>query len=65
MTVDDPVDLEVVREIVTALEPHDPAFGVDAVVKHLAQHPELAARNLATVRNQGFLKSLAQDAAQA
>ena len=65
VTVDDPVDLEVVREIVTALEPHNPAFGVDAVVKHLERHPELAARNLATVRNQGFLKSLAQDAAQA
>ena len=65
VTVDDSVDLEVVREIVTALEPHDPAFGVDAVVQHLEQHPELAARNLATVRNQGFLKSLAEDAAQA
>lgn len=65
VTVDDPVDLEVVREIVAALEPHDPAFGVDAVVKHLEQHPELAARNLATVRNEGLLKSQAEDAAQA
>ena len=64
VTVDDPVDLEVVREIVGALEPMDPAFGVDAVVKHLEQHPELAARNLSTVRNEGFLKSLAEDAAQ-
>ena len=41
VTVDDSVDLEVVREIVGALEPQDPAFGVDAVVKHLEQHPEL------------------------
>ena len=65
VTVDDPVDLEVVREIVAALEPQDPSFGVDAVVKHLEQHPELAARNLATVRNEGFLKSLAEDAVQA
>ena len=65
VTVDDPVDLEVVREIVAALEPQDPAFGVDAVVMHLEQHPELAARNLATVRNEGLLKSLAEDAAQA
>jgi len=64
VTVDDSVDLEVVREIVAALEPKDPAFGVDAVVKHLEQHPELAARNLATVRNEGFLKSLVEDAAQ-
>ncbi|WP_413295639.1 aminotransferase class III-fold pyridoxal phosphate-dependent enzyme [Synechococcus sp. MIT S9452] len=64
VTVDDPVDLEVVREIVAALEPQDRAFGVDAVVKHLEQHPELAARNLATVRNEGYLRSLAQDALQ-
>ncbi|MAQ88968.1 MAG: glutamate-1-semialdehyde aminotransferase [Rhodopirellula sp.] len=65
VTVDDSVDLEVVREIVGALEPQDPAFGVDAVVKHLEQHPELAARNLSTVRNEGFLSSLAEDEAQA
>ena len=64
VTVDDPVDLEVVRAIVEVLEPQDPAFGVDAVVDYLDQHPELAARNLATVRNEGFLKSLAEDAAQ-
>ena len=65
VTVDDPADLEVVRAIVAALEPEDPAFGVDAVVTYLDQHPELAARNLATVRNEGFLKSLSEDAAQA
>ena len=65
VTVDDPADLEVVRAVVEALEPPDPLFGVDAVVAYLEQHPELAARNLATVRNEGFLKSLAEDAAQA
>jgi len=65
VTVDDPADLEVVRAIVAALELQDPGFGVDAVVEYLEHHPELAARNLATVRNEGFLKSLAEDAAQA
>ncbi len=65
VTVDDPADLEVVRAVVKALEPHDPLFGVDAVVAYLEQHPELAGRNLATMRNEGFLKSLAEDAAQA
>ena len=65
VTVDDSVDLEVVREIVAALEPQDPAVGVDAVVKHIERHPKLAARNLATVRNEGFLRSLAADAVQA
>jgi len=64
VTVDYPVDLEVVREVVKALELQDPFFGVDAVVTYLEQHPELAARNLATVRNEGFLMSLAEDAAQ-
>lgn len=63
VTVDNPADLEVVRAIVAALEPQNPTFGVDAVVDYLEQHPELAARNLATVRNEGLLKSLAQDAA--
>ena len=64
VTVDDQVDLEVVRAIVDALEPQDPNFGVDAVVAYLEQHSDLAARNLATVRNEGFLKSLAEDVAQ-
>ena len=61
VTVDDPVDLEVVRQIATALHPQDPGFGVDAVVAYLDANPHLAARNLATVRNEGLLKSLAED----
>jgi glutamate-1-semialdehyde 2,1-aminomutase len=63
VTVDDPVDLEVVRQITADLHPLDPNFGVDAVVAYLEAHPELAGRNLATIRNEGFLKSLADDAA--
>lgn len=65
VTVDDPVDLEVVRAVVEALEPQDPFFGVDAVVSYLEENTELTTRNQATVRNEGFLKSLAQDASQA
>ena len=65
VTVDDPADFEVVSALVDALEPQDPAFGVDAVVNYLEQHPQLAALNLASVRNEGFLKSLAEDAALA
>lgn len=63
VTVDDPIDLEIVRQIIAALHPLDPNFGVDAVVAYLNAHPELAGRNLATIRNEGFLKSLANDAA--
>ncbi|AII42050.1 hypothetical protein KR100_01340 [Synechococcus sp. KORDI-100] len=62
VTVDDSNDLDVVRQIVAALEPQNPTFGVDDVVSHLQLHPELAARNLATVRNEGYLRSLAEDA---
>ena len=58
-----PADLEV-RTVVAALEPKDPLFDVDAVVSYLEKHPELASRNLSTIRNEGFLKSLDEDAAQ-
>jgi glutamate-1-semialdehyde 2,1-aminomutase len=61
VTVDDPVDLEVVRQIAAALHPFEPSFGVDAVVAYLEANPALAGRNLATMRNEGYLKSLAED----
>lgn len=61
VTVDDPVDLEVVRSIVNALEPENPDFGVDAVVNYLNQNPEIAALNLSTVRNEGYLISKQND----
>lgn len=61
VTVDDSEDLEVVRKIAAALGTANPCFGVDAVVVYLADHPALAGRNLLTVRNEGYLKSLASD----
>lgn len=61
LTVDDSVDLEVVRGVVEALHPHDPMFGVQSVVRYLVQNPDLATLNVSTVRNEGFLKSLAED----
>ena len=63
VTVDDPVDLEVVQQIAEALYPQDPCFSVDAVVSYLDANPQLASKNLATIRNEGFLKSLAEDVA--
>ena len=63
VTVDDSIDLEVVQEIAAALYPQDSKFGVDDVVAYLDANPQLAAKNLATIRNEGFLKSLAQDRA--
>ena len=61
VTVDDPEDLEVVRQIASALGADNPCFGVDAVVDYLHNHPALAGRNLHTERNAGYLKSLASD----
>ena len=65
VTVDDPVDLEVVRQIAAVLHPQDPRFGVDAVVAYLDSNPQLATKNLATIRNEGLLKSLSEDMATA
>jgi glutamate-1-semialdehyde 2,1-aminomutase len=65
VTVDHPIDFKVVSAIVDSLEPQNSCFGVDAVVSYLDQHPELAASNQSIVRNEGFLKSLAEDEALA
>ncbi len=62
VTVDDSADLDVVRSIVAALHPIDPDFGVEDVVRYLTFHPEVAALNASTVRNEGMIKSMAEDA---
>lgn len=61
VTVDDSNDYEVVKQIATALYPKNPDFGVDDVVTYLDANPQLANMNLSTTRNEGFLKSLADD----
>ena len=61
VTVDDPIDLVVVRKIVSELYPRKPFFDVDDVVDFLSLHPDVAALNLTTVRNEGLLKSLQED----
>ena len=61
VTVDDSVDFEVVQRIAASLESHDLGFGVDDVVSYLDANPELAAKNLCTIRNEGFLKSLSEE----
>lgn len=65
VTVDDPVDLEVVREVVAGLENEGKKIRVDSVVSYLGRHPEVAQKNSKTVRNAGFLKSLEDDLHQA
>ena len=57
VTVDDPIDLKVVRKIQASLTPVTSDFGVDEVVEFLNTYPQVASLNLATVRNEGLLKS--------
>lgn len=58
LTVDDPQDFTLVREVFETLYPVDPAFNLQAVIGFLEKHPTLAASNLATIRNEGYLRSL-------
>jgi len=62
LTVDDPQDFTLVRRVFEALHPTDPEFDLQAVIAFLQQHPALAASNLATIRNEGYLRSLDAEA---
>jgi spore coat polysaccharide biosynthesis protein SpsF (cytidylyltransferase family) len=61
LTVDDPQDFVVIDAIFQALHPVDPAFSLDDAIAFLQQNPNLAGSNFNTVRNEGYLKSLAAD----
>ncbi len=62
ITVDEPADFEVVDAILRHLHAEPSAgFGFDAVKAFLDAHPEVARMNADIVRNEGLLKSLAQD----
>jgi|SRR3989339_389252 len=62
ITVDEPVDFEVVKKVFEALYTNqDHIFGIKEIKKFLDQHPEIHALNSAIVRNEGLLKSLAED----
>ena len=63
VTVDDQTDLSLVRNIVNALSPTNPCFGVDDVVQYLKENPAMANSNISTQRNEGYLKSLSDDRA--
>lgn len=61
-TVDDPADFVFVSQVFEHLYAARPDFGMDDVLRLLAERPELAAINGGTLRNAGYLKSLAGDA---
>lgn len=61
-TVDEPEDLDFVSRIYEALYPHNPRFGMKDVLELLRNRPELQEINQGFVRNEGWLKSLQEDA---
>lgn len=62
LTVDNPEDLALVRQIYQALYPANPAFTTQDVIDYLDQHPDLAQSNQHLVRNAGSTSKEKQDA---
>jgi spore coat polysaccharide biosynthesis protein SpsF len=60
-TVDEPQDLEFVRRVYSHLGAV-PSFGLAEVLVLLREYPELAAVNVGIERNEGYQKSLREDA---
>ena len=60
-TVDEPEDLVLVSKIYEALYPSNPSFTTQDVLDFLAKHPEMLEINNKFMRNEGLVKSLAQD----
>jgi spore coat polysaccharide biosynthesis protein SpsF len=61
-TVDEAVDLEVVRTIYSALYPDNPRFRMRDILQLLESHPELGQPTAMRRRNEGLAKSLREDA---
>ncbi|KAF0233641.1 MAG: Acylneuraminate [Desulfovibrionaceae bacterium] len=62
VTVDEPADFEVVDAVLNHLSTEPGAgFGFAPVRGFLDAHPEVAEKNARIIRNEGLLKSLAQD----
>jgi spore coat polysaccharide biosynthesis protein SpsF len=60
-TVDYPRDLDMVRAVYAELYPRNPAFGYRDVLALVEQRPEIARLAADVVRDEGYLKSLAND----
>lgn len=60
-TLDEPADLEFIRQVYASLYPSGKAFGMQDVLALLKARPELLDINQDIVRNAGLAKSLEQD----
>jgi spore coat polysaccharide biosynthesis protein SpsF len=61
-TVDDPADFELVSRIYSALYPDNPEFGMAEILQLLAENPGWSSLNKDTARDEGYAKSLAEEA---
>lgn len=57
LTLDEPADYEVLKEIVAEVRP----LSMNAIVKYLEAHPEIAAINQTIGRDEGYAQSLKED----
>ncbi len=60
-TVDEPEDFEFVRQVIEKLYPVNRNFRMNDVLELVYQRPDLAKINIHIKRNEGLLKSLAED----
>lgn len=57
LTIDEPADYEVVKEIAARVMP----LSMTNIIEYLFSHPEVAARNASIVRDAGYLKSIQEE----
>lgn len=57
LTIDEPQDYEVLTAIVSQV----PELSMDAILRYLADHPEVPGKNARIIRDAGYLKSLKED----
>lgn len=60
-TVDEPEDLAFVRLVYESLYPNNPEFGTQDILEFLERNPQAREINRSFLRDEGLLKSLAQD----
>ena len=61
VTIDEPIDYWVMKNIYDELSRVKKDFGVDDVVKYLKDNPQVASKNAHIIRNEGYLRSLEED----
>ena len=61
LTVDEPIDLEVINDIVKSNRTNKEDYSIDSVIGFLKENPNIALKNSFLVRNQGYKESLKAD----